>query len=111
MLPTLLGAARALAWSRWGAIVCLTTLDGIHWQVAAVDADDPAVRLDDAPTGCDTSAEGAVQMWLDAVHDAARADGDAGELVEPPRTLADLYPELPGVIVVPAPAAAGREVA
>lgn len=65
-LATLLESAHALAWRVYGAPrVRLSTLDGAHWQVVAID-DESAARLD-LPTFVSTSPDGAVAGWCELV--------------------------------------------
>lgn len=106
-LATLLGAARAVAWSRWGAIVRLSTLDGLHWQLVIVDADDTTTLVEGAPSAASGEPADAVELWLAIVHDEA---AEASPELAAPRTLADLFPALPSVVTVDAPAA-GKAVA
>ena len=94
-LPRLLATLRALYWSRYGAIAKLTTLDALHWQCFAVEADRPTRRVKRAPPGTATTPEGAVQMAIDGLHDmdlrAAQGESDL-VVMDLPRTLAEGVP-------------------
>jgi len=95
-LPTLVQAARALAWTHYGAVVRLATLDGETWTCTAIDPETYA-HDESAPTGTDTAPEGAVMAFVEGLHDL---DARCAELAA---DLATLAAEYPGGLVLDAP--------
>lgn len=92
-LPTLVQAARALAWTHYGAVVRLATLDGETWTCTAIDPETGA-HDESAPTGTAETPEGAVLTFVDGLHDV---DTRCAELAADLATLAAEYPD--GVVL------------
>ena len=95
-LPTLVQAARALAWTHYGAVVRLATLDGVTWTCTAIDPETYA-HDESAPTGTAETPEGAVMLFVDGLHDV---DTRCATLAA---DLATLAAEYPGGLVLDAP--------
>lgn len=66
-LAEALATATELTLARWGGIVRLATLDGVHYTATVIDPDDYA-PIDEAPVGAARSDVGAVEMLLDVVY-------------------------------------------
>lgn len=82
-LVALVAQARAVAWTRWEAIARITSIDGLHWQVTAIDGE-TAQPIEGAPMACAPCPEDAVALWLSVVEAPAE--------LTTPRTLADAFP-------------------
>lgn len=82
-LVALVERARRIAWTRWEAVLRVSSIDGVHWQASAIDAE-TAQPIEGAPLACDVSPEGAVDLWLAVVEAPAELTA--------PRTLAGAIP-------------------